>query len=95
MRTGGEGSGTISLKNADLFLSLHKWCYRIAVIIPDCLSGDRGSIPRSIAIAEGEPLYQNPLGVFLSNKHPGKQAPKAWASVDAGTEHIVRLLDLR
>lgn len=25
------------------------WCHGIAVIIPDCLSGDRGSIPRGIA----------------------------------------------
>jgi hypothetical protein len=33
--------------------------------------------------------------VFLSNKHPGKQAPQAWASIDAGAEHIGRLLDLR
>ena len=95
MRTGCEGSGTTNLKNADLFLSLYKWCLGISEIITDCLSVEAGSTPAGIAIAEGEPLYQNPLGVFLSNKHPGKQAPQAWASVDAGTEYIVRLLDLR
>lgn len=27
------------------------WCHGIKAIIPDCLSGDRGSIPRSIAIS--------------------------------------------
>ena len=33
-----------------MVLPLYKWCHSIAVIMPDCLSGDRGSIPRGIAI---------------------------------------------
>ena len=46
-----------------MVLPLYKWCHRIAVIIPDCLSGDRGSIPRGIAKGIQEPKNLGGFGV--------------------------------